>query len=140
MLVAMFFGPIVGIALGVAEADIQLLGRSFVAEVVGVVWVLAIGLGLGVIFRNFPIGSEVLSRTSPGTLDLLIALTGGFVGTLTYLATGVSGVILGQWSSSYLQAIDDRPLIGRPDRRWSYRVWLLSRSLPCFPLASPTLF
>jgi len=43
MLIAMLFGPIVGIALGLAEADMPLLGRSIVSEIVGAAWVLAIG-------------------------------------------------------------------------------------------------
>jgi hypothetical protein len=45
MLIAMLFGPILGIALGLAEADMRLVGRSFVSEVVGVLWVLVIGFG-----------------------------------------------------------------------------------------------
>ncbi|HME27108.1 MAG TPA: TIGR00341 family protein [Acetobacteraceae bacterium] len=95
MLIAMLFGPIVGIALGLAEADMQLLGRSVVSEVAGAVWVLAIGFGLGVVFPDLPIGREILSRTSPVTLDLLIALVGGLAGAFTYFATGISGVIVG---------------------------------------------
>ena len=95
MLIAMLFGPIVGIALGLAEADMQLLRRSVVSEVAGAVWVSVIGFGLGMVFRDLPIGSEVVSRTSPGTLDLLIALIGGLAGAFTYFATGISGVIVG---------------------------------------------
>ena len=95
MLIAMLFGPIVGIALGLAEADMPLLGRSVVSEVVGVVWVLAIGYITGLVFRDLPIGSEVLSRTSPGTLDLLIALVGGLAGAFTYFGAGIGGVIVG---------------------------------------------
>ena len=95
MLIAMLFGPIVGIALGLAEADMALLGRSIVSEVIGAAWVLVIAYGIGLVFRDLPIGSEVLSRTSPGTLDLLIALVGGLAGAFTYFATGISGVMVG---------------------------------------------
>jgi len=95
MLIAMLFGPIVGIALGLAEADMQLLRRSVVSELAGAAWVLMIGFGMGLIFRDLPLGSEVLSRTSPGTLDLLIGLIGGLAGAYTYFATGISGVIVG---------------------------------------------
>ena len=48
MLIAMLFGPIVGIALGLAEANIPLLGRSLVSEIAGAAWVLAIGYAVGV--------------------------------------------------------------------------------------------
>src|SRR5215470_13998204 len=68
MLIAMLFGPIVGIALGLAEANMPLLGRSLVSEVVGVLWVLAIGYVLGTASGSLSIGSEVLSRTSPTIL------------------------------------------------------------------------
>src|SRR6516162_8909998 len=64
MLVAMLYGPIVGIALGLAEANVTLLGRSLVAEVVGVIWVLTIAYVLGIASRGLSIGSEILNRTS----------------------------------------------------------------------------
>src|SRR5215471_15048739 len=43
MLVAMLYGPLVGIALGLAEARMSLLGRSLVSEITGAAWVWAIG-------------------------------------------------------------------------------------------------
>jgi len=41
MLIAMLYGPIVGIALGLAEANLHLLRAALLAEVVGAVLVLA---------------------------------------------------------------------------------------------------
>jgi uncharacterized hydrophobic protein (TIGR00271 family) len=95
MLIAMLFGPIVGIALGLAEANILLLGRSLVSEVAGAAWVLAIGYAVGVASHNLSMGSEILSRTSPNILDLLIGLVGGMAGGFTYVSTGLTGVIVG---------------------------------------------
>lgn len=95
MLIAMLFGPIVGIALGLAEASLPLLGRSLLAEVAGVAWVLAIGYVVGITSRNLQLGSEIISRTSPSLLDLLIGLVGGLAGGFTYIATGLSSVIVG---------------------------------------------
>jgi len=92
MLVAMLLGPIVGIALGLAEADVTLLGRSLVAEVVGVIWVLTIAYVLGTASRSLSIGSEILNRTSPTILDLLIGLVGGLAGAFTYVS-GISSSI-----------------------------------------------
>ena len=77
MLVAMLLGPIVGIVLGLAEANVTLLGRSLVAEVVGVIWVLTIAYVLGTASRSLSIGSEILNRMSPTILDLLIGLVRG---------------------------------------------------------------
>jgi uncharacterized hydrophobic protein (TIGR00271 family) len=95
MLIAMLFGPIVAIALGLAEANMPLLGRSLVSEIAGVAWVLAIAYAVGTASREISIGSEILSRTSPTILDLLIGLVGGLAGGFTYLSTGLTGVIVG---------------------------------------------
>ena len=95
MLIAMLFGPIVGVALGLAEANLPLLGRSLLAEIAGAGWVLAIGYGIGMATRELSIGSEILSRTSPSILDLLIGLVGGLAGGFTFVSTGLSGVMVG---------------------------------------------
>jgi uncharacterized hydrophobic protein (TIGR00271 family) len=95
MLIAMLFGPIVGIALGLAEADMPLLGRSLLSEIAGAASVLAIGYVMGVASRSLSMGSEILSRTSPNILDLLIGLVGGIAGGFTYVSTGLTGVIVG---------------------------------------------
>jgi uncharacterized hydrophobic protein (TIGR00271 family) len=95
MLVAMLFGPIVGIALGLAEANPVLLGRSLVAEIAGVMLVLAIGYALGAASSSLSIGSEILGRTAPSLLDLLIGLVGGLAGALTYVSADLVGVIAG---------------------------------------------
>jgi uncharacterized hydrophobic protein (TIGR00271 family) len=95
MLIAMLFGPIVGIALGLAEANMPLLGRSLLSEIAGAAWVLAIGYAMGVASHSLSMGSEILSRTSPNILDLLIGLVGGIAGGFTYVSTGLTGVIVG---------------------------------------------
>jgi hypothetical protein len=71
MLIAMLYGPIVGIALGLAEANLHLLRRALLAEVVGAVLVLVTGLLIGISTRDLTIGSEILSRNSPSLVDLL---------------------------------------------------------------------
>jgi NADH:ubiquinone oxidoreductase subunit 6 (subunit J) len=43
MLIAMLFGPIIGIAMALAETDVRLLGRTLKAAIVGAICVLAIG-------------------------------------------------------------------------------------------------
>jgi uncharacterized hydrophobic protein (TIGR00271 family) len=95
MLIAMLYGPIVGIALGLTEANLHLFGRSFVSEVVGAAVVLAVGLLIGILTRDLTIGSEILGRTSPSLVDLLIALVGGLAGGYTFVSTGLSGVVVG---------------------------------------------
>jgi uncharacterized hydrophobic protein (TIGR00271 family) len=95
MLIAMLFGPIVGIAMALAEADLRLLGRALVAESIGAACVLAVGLLIGFSTRRLVIGSEILNRTAPNLLDLPIALVGGLAGGFTFLSASLSSVIVG---------------------------------------------
>lgn len=95
MLIAMLYGPIIGIALGLAEASESLLGRSLLSEILGATLVWIIGYVVGAAASGIPIGSEILSRTAPNILDLLIALVGGLAGGFTYLSGGFAGVIVG---------------------------------------------
>jgi uncharacterized hydrophobic protein (TIGR00271 family) len=77
MLIAALLGPIQGIALALAESDLKLLRVSLTAEVLGAALVLALGIALGTIDRTSPLGHEILARTAPNILDLLIGLVGG---------------------------------------------------------------
>jgi uncharacterized hydrophobic protein (TIGR00271 family) len=95
MLIALLYGPIVGIALGLAEANLPLLRRALLAEVVGALLVLAAGLLIGISTRDLNIGSEILGRTSPSLVDLLIGLVGGLAGGFTFVSTGLSSVVVG---------------------------------------------
>jgi uncharacterized hydrophobic protein (TIGR00271 family) len=95
MLIAMLFGPIVGIAMALAEANLHLLLRSLVSEIAGAACVLAVGFVIGISTRDLSIGSEILSRTSPSLLDLLIGLVGGLAGGFTFVSTGLGGVVVG---------------------------------------------
>src|SRR5580704_2344435 len=95
MLIAMLFGPIVGIAMALAEANLHLLLRSLVSEIAGAACVLAVGFVIGISTRDLSIGSKILSRTSPSLLDLLIGLVGGLAGGFTFVSTGLSGVVVG---------------------------------------------
>src|SRR5271154_1658559 len=95
MLIAMLFGPIVGIAMALAKADLRLLSGALVAEAVGAVCVLAVGCLVGLSTRHLVIGSEILNRTAPSLLDLLIALVGGIAGAFALLSSSLSSVIVG---------------------------------------------
>jgi uncharacterized hydrophobic protein (TIGR00271 family) len=95
MLIAMLYGPIVGIGLGLAKSDLRLLGRSLLAEFVGAVFVLAAGFLIGITTRDLTVGREILSRTSPSLVDLLVALVGGLAGGFAFVSRGLSGVVVG---------------------------------------------
>lgn len=95
MLIAMLMGPILGIALSLAEADLAHFWTALRSEVIGVLWVMACAAMVGLVFRNLPIGSEILSRTQPTILDLCVALAGGAAAGYASTSRQVSGAMVG---------------------------------------------
>ena len=80
MLIATLLGPISGMALALVDADYSLLRRALVAEGAGAILVISIAFVIGWIHKSVPLGAEILSRTHPSLLDLMIALAGGAAG------------------------------------------------------------
>jgi uncharacterized hydrophobic protein (TIGR00271 family) len=80
MLVAPLMTPIFGIALALVRGETRLLGRAVRAEVLGVV----LGIGIAAMFGLLPLAldvtPEMLTRTQPNLLDLMVAVLAGFAG------------------------------------------------------------
>ena len=95
MLIAALLGPIQGIAMALAESDLKLLRLSLTAEVAGAALVLALGIGLGTIDRTSPLGHEILARTAPNILDLLIGLVGGAAAAYASATPGLISTAVG---------------------------------------------
>ena len=95
MLVSPLMTPIFGISLGLVRGDIALLRKAFVAEFGGVL----IAVGVAAILGMFPFAQEVtpemLSRTSPTLLDLLVAALAGIAGCLAMIDARISPVLPG---------------------------------------------
>src|SRR5665213_2653957 len=81
MVVAMLLGPIAGVALGLNEGDRLLWGALF-SLTLGIAWILAIAMVIGLIHRDAPLTGEILARTNPRLFDLMIALAGGAAGAI----------------------------------------------------------
>ncbi|MFI5455056.1 MAG: TIGR00341 family protein [Isosphaerales bacterium] len=98
MVIATLLGPITGIALALVVGDNGLLRKALLAEATGVVLVLGMALVIGVIHRDAPLTREILSRTRPTLLDLIIDLAGGAAGAYASasprLSTGLVGVAI----------------------------------------------
>lgn len=77
MIVAMLLGPIVGISLALVDSDGATLRKSLLSLLSGAVAVLATAFVIGSLHRDIPITSEIMARTAPNFLDLMIALAGG---------------------------------------------------------------
>lgn len=77
MLIAMLLGPVVGVALALLESDFMFLSKSLLAAGVGVIEVMVIAFILGLASRGIAISHEIMARTAPNLLDLIVALAGG---------------------------------------------------------------
>ncbi len=95
MLVSPLMGPIMGLGMGMAINDLQLLKKALT----NCAFALSIGLTTSTIFFLLsPINdasSEILARTSPNIYDVLIALFGGFAGILAMSSRQKGNVIPG---------------------------------------------
>jgi uncharacterized hydrophobic protein (TIGR00271 family) len=95
MLVAPLMTPLFGIAMALVRGEPRLLGRALRAEIVGVL----LGVGLATLFGTLPLALEVtpemLSRTQPNLLDLLVAVLAGFAGAFAMIDERLSPTLPG---------------------------------------------
>lgn len=81
MLIAPLIGPILGGALAVATNSNQLLVMSAKTEAIGAVTAVILAALLTLVLPRADLTAEVMARTSPTILDLVIALASGAAGT-----------------------------------------------------------
>ncbi|MCA9952545.1 MAG: DUF389 domain-containing protein [Anaerolineales bacterium] len=77
MLVAPLMSPILAMAMSIVKGDLQLLAVSSEATIKGVAVAIMVGVGIVVISPIDALTSEILARTSPNVLDLMVALASG---------------------------------------------------------------
>jgi len=95
MLVSPLMTPIIGIALALVLGDIKLLRRASQAELLGVLLAVGLALLLGLLPLGLEATSEMLSRTEPNLLDLLVAVFAGFAGTYAMIDERLSPALPG---------------------------------------------
>lgn len=95
MLVAPLMTPIFGIALGLIRGDTRLLGRALFAEAAGVVAAISIATFISVILPGIEVTGQMLSRTHPNLLDLLVAVFAGFAGAYALVDEKISPALPG---------------------------------------------
>ena len=95
MIIALLLGPITGIALALVDGDQSLLRKALIAEAGGVALVLMISFLIGKIHAEMTLGSEIIGRTSPNVLDLIIALAGGAAGAYATISRRLSAGLVG---------------------------------------------
>ncbi|WP_428558645.1 MAG: DUF389 domain-containing protein [Solidesulfovibrio sp. DCME] len=95
MLVSPLMSPIFGLALGMIRGDAHLLGKAAQAEVSGMALAVAFGALFGLLPVMTEITPEMLARTEPTLLDLLVAVFAGFAGTLAMIDDRISPALPG---------------------------------------------
>ena len=95
MIIAMLLGPITGVALALVDGDTKLLRIASLSELYGVVCVLGVAFIIGTFHTDIPIGSEIMARTAPNIMDLLIALAGGAAGAYASVSPRLSVGLVG---------------------------------------------
>ena len=95
MLVSPLMTPIFGISLGLIRGNMTLLRKASAAEFGGVM----VGIGAATILGFLPfaneVTSEMLSRTSPTLIDLVVAALAGTAGCLAMIDERISPVLPG---------------------------------------------
>lgn len=81
MLIAPLMGPILGGALAVATNNLLLLKISAKAEALGAITAIVLSALLTLILPQAELTPEVMGRTTPTILDLVVALASGAAGT-----------------------------------------------------------
>jgi uncharacterized hydrophobic protein (TIGR00271 family) len=95
MLVAMMLGPISGVALAIIDYRMPFLRKSLLTVLAGGAMVVVIGFVVGFIHQDTPLTNEILSRTQPTSMDLMIALAGGTAGAYAMISPHLSVAVVG---------------------------------------------
>lgn len=98
MIIAPLSIPIMGMALGIVQADRSLLGRSAAYVAGGLAAVVGIGVLAAVLLpESYDLlgNGQITGRTSPGILDMVAALATGLAGAVGLSRRDVSDVLPG---------------------------------------------
>jgi len=95
MLVAMMLGPITGVALAIIDYRAPLLRKSLITVIAGISLVVLVGFIVGWLHKDQPLTTEILSRTQPTSMDLMIALAGGTAGAYAMVSPHLSVAVVG---------------------------------------------
>ena len=95
MLIAPLMLPLRGLSFGTLEGDIQLLRSSFLSIAVGTFIAILCSSLVGGIIGVPEFGSEILARTQPTLIDLLIAIVAGGISGYAKIRPSIGDAIPG---------------------------------------------
>ncbi len=80
MLVAPLMTPILAISLGVVRGDVRLLRLSLESALKGITLAVVVAVGMTLLTPRAELTPEIMARTRPTLLDLIVALASGAAG------------------------------------------------------------
>lgn len=94
MVIAPLLGPNAALALATTLGDLKLAWISIISNVSGVTTALLVSLCVGLVAPIDTTAHEIVSRTTVGLGDIVLALAAGCAGSLAF-TTGVSNMLVG---------------------------------------------
>jgi len=95
MLVSPLMTPIIGMSLALVRGNGKLFWRATQAEIFGVMLAIGIAALFGLLPVNLEPTPEMLARTQPNLLDLLVAVLAGFAGAYAMVDERISPALPG---------------------------------------------
>ena len=95
MLVAPLMSPMVAIAHGIVRGSLVMIRQGVDSTVKGICVAIAVGTSITLIVPDFQPTAEILARTEPSVIDLLVALVSGAAGAYALSRTSVSAALPG---------------------------------------------
>ncbi|HIE56252.1 MAG TPA: DUF389 domain-containing protein, partial [Chromatiaceae bacterium] len=95
MLIAPLMNPMMSIAFGISVANFKLMGLGANTTLRGIIAAIAIATVLTILLPPQPVTDQILSRTQPTYLDLLVALFSGAAGAYAMTRVNLAGAIPG---------------------------------------------
>jgi uncharacterized hydrophobic protein (TIGR00271 family) len=83
MLISPIMNPLIGVSISIATGDSELFGQSFKALILGILLALGVSYLMTLAVPVRELTDEILSRTRPTTIDLVIAFASGAAGAFT---------------------------------------------------------
>ncbi|WP_201026115.1 TIGR00341 family protein [Mastigocoleus testarum] len=95
MIIAPLMSPLRGLSFGTLEGDIRLLRSSFLSIAIGSLLAIFCSCLVGIILGLPQLGSEILARTQPTLIDLLIAIVAGGISGYSKIRPSIGDAIPG---------------------------------------------
>jgi uncharacterized hydrophobic protein (TIGR00271 family) len=98
MLVAPLMSPMVAIAHGIVRGSLVMIRQGVDSTLKGIGVAIAVSTGITLIIPDFQATSEIMARTEPSAIDLLVALASGAAGAYAlsrkWVAAALPGVAI----------------------------------------------